>query len=617
MSARRDFRLEALVDFPDDALTCEFPVTPAHVDSMMATLESLGVGRVIWGYYGDGHGGYFLPSISGAEEDPTLGYDQNQWKAYAQTLDVLGNPLRVAAEAAHRHGIELYAYFKPYETGVAMYLPEGSPQARLWGRLYHIGGYLTWLDPFVVKNPHLRIKRRTDDLRPGVESAAIRTIRLTKKDDSPTRVTAERLQIWTSDLNHRYQQTPVRFDFSESVEPSPREVRDVYGNLITRKGDRVRVLTLNGLNLTDRYVLITTDFTDGPADFENTWDRLLTCFDADGREIPGVYATGTAIWFPEWEDFIEGGLIFDTGRGPEVTTLDLPNHRTGREELKGSDVHFAPGQKKVQGCIAFARGRNAYLPGAVCETEPEVQRFWLSCIDEMLEAGVDGVEFRVENHSSHTDTPEDYGFNQVVLDRVPKGSRDLLADVTRVRMQAYTEFMRKAKAQIAAAGRRMRVNLNVDWFRPASERPGSRKLAYPANIEFDWRTWLRDGLLDEAMLRPFATPFDRIFKDDRTAQEMIEKCRQRGVPVTVNRYVWVNQALHAEFKRVLEDGRFSGFVLYETWAYMQFIRDGRCVMAGGEQRPSPQMALWEHKTETSRLVQEVCRHWREVRGNLR
>jgi hypothetical protein len=177
--------------------------------------------------------------------------------------------------------------------------------------------------------------------------------------------------------------------------------------------------------------------------------------------------------------------------------------------------------------------------------------------------------------------------------------------------------MRKAKAQIAAAGRRMRVNLNVDWFRPAAERPGSRKLAYPANIEFDWRTWVRDGLLDEAMLRPFATPFDRIFKDDRTAQEMIETCRQGGVPVTVNRYVWANRALPAEFKRVLEDGRFSGFVLYETWAYMQFMRDGHCVMAGGEQRPSPQMALWEHKIETSLLVQEVCRHWREVRGNLR
>ena len=48
------------------------------------------------------------------------------------------------------------------------------------------------------------------------------------------------------------------------------------------------------------------------------------------------------------------GLIFDYGWGSAPVTLDAPN---------GSDR---------SGFIAFTRGRNAFLPAALCETEPQV-----------------------------------------------------------------------------------------------------------------------------------------------------------------------------------------------------------------------------------------------------
>jgi len=40
----------------------------------------------------------------------------------------------------------------------------------------------------VLKHPHLRIKRRTDDLPPGGKDAPIHAIKLIKKVDSPTRI---------------------------------------------------------------------------------------------------------------------------------------------------------------------------------------------------------------------------------------------------------------------------------------------------------------------------------------------------------------------------------------------------------------------------------------------
>jgi hypothetical protein len=249
------FKLEALVDFPDDALLAGTTITPRHVDSMMRCLKELRVQRVSWAYYGDGHGGMICPTEFAADY-------QGGWKHYDATRRSLGNPLKVAVEAGHRHGLEVYAYFKPYETGAGLLFPEGSPEAKTMGLLPHVGGRLGWLDPFVKNHPELRIKRRTDDLPAGIDQAVVTSIRLIKKDDSPTRITKEHLQLWTSETNWQYQQAKVDFTFADTVEKAPREVCDNRGNVLTRAGQPVRVLTLSGLNLTSRQVLITTDFAD-------------------------------------------------------------------------------------------------------------------------------------------------------------------------------------------------------------------------------------------------------------------------------------------------------------------------------------------------------------------
>lgn len=585
------FRLETLVDFPDDALRAPFPITERHVDAMMAALSEAGVRRVSWATYADGHGGYLLPMLGNASNHAA--YDN--WEGYARTLQILGNPLRVAAQAAHRHGMEIYGYYKPYETGPGLALPEGSPEAQAWGNLEHVGGRLAWMDPFVVKHPHLRIKRRTDDLPPGAKNAPIHAIRLIKKDDSPTRITREHLQFWSSPNNYRYRPTDIRFDFSESVETASRDVVDIKDQVVTRKGDRFRVLTLSGFQpqRTDAYWLITTDFKDGPADFENLCPEMMIALDEQGREIPGVFANGKAIWCDNRIDFRNWGLVFDHGWGREAMKLDEPN---------------ASGKK---GFIAYHRGRPEYLTGALCETEPEVRSYWLSWIDEMLDAGVDGVDLREENHSTHTEHPEDYGFNPVVLDECGRRGGDLPATMARVRGDAYTEFLREAKRRIAARGKRLRYNLNLDYF--GGNPPMNRRLAFPANLHWDWERWMDDGLMDEAVLRFWSKPFDCIF-DDPLAHAMIGRCGKRNIPVTVNRYLsyipsgetpWsasvpgsVNphlayvasgQSRHIrEYERVRADGRFAGFILYESDNFMTPTE------AGGYSITSP-------------VVKELCR----------
>lgn len=538
MTTRDPFTVEVLVDFVDDVLSAEEPITKQHLDAMMALLAKSGVKRVIWGYYADGRSGFMAPYGFVAKN-----------RSFTNCLDSyhgLGNPLREATLAAHRHGLEIHAYYKPYETGPGWILPEGSTQGHAWGRIKQQGGFLTWMDPFVVGNQHLRIKHKDADL--PQRHKTIHRLRLYKNDAMPTRITKEHLQIRSCKHNYVYQQMDVDFDFNDSIEHADHDIVDVYGNLITRKGDDIRVLTLSGLELTDPYVLVTTDFKEGTADFQNTGTELLKAFDADGNEILGVFAPGALVYGYCLENFHNWGLLFDNGFGNRLVSLDVDN---------------APGN---QGMIAFMAGRNAYLNGALCETEPDVQAFWLACIEEILSYGVDGIDIREENHSCHTDFPEEYGYNECVLKQCNSGEME---EIARVRGNAYTDFLRKAKERTSATGKTLRYNLNMDWFRP--DPPSCRQLAYPANINFDWKTWLAEGLLDAAVLRSYHLR-KQMLTDD-FGQEIIDECQKYNLPVTFNHHVFGQMPdqdwFVDEFERVKQDKRFAGITLYEICNFME------------------------------------------------
>jgi hypothetical protein len=544
INIRHEFAIEAFVDFPDDAITAMEPITPAHIDAMIRRLAESGVRRVSWEVYGDGHGGLLIPAHDA------------RWENMARTYTGLGhNSLAVAVEAAHRHGLEIYAYFKPYETGCAALFPEGSYEATAYGRTSQIGGRMTWIEPFVVDHPHLRIRRCMDDLPANIQAVPICGLRLRKRDASPTRVTREHLQLWASDQNYRYRRLDIPLEVHETVEPSPQDVHDLFSEkLLARKGDPQRVLHLSGFELRDRYVLVTTDFADGPADFENTDLAMISAWDAAGRQITGVIASGAVIWFGEQVDFRNWGLMYDLGYNGQVMRLDDPN---------------ADGRR---GIVAFARGRNEYLPGAMCEAEPQVQDFWLRCIDGVLDTGVDGVDLREENHSTHTNHPTEYGYNEAVLAQCRQRGRVDCPTIAAVRGDAYTAFLARAKGLINSRGAAMRIHFQIDWYRPSP--PLARRLAYPANMDFQWQRWIEQGLTDEAVLRFFALPFDCVF-DDPVAQEMVARCRAKGIPVTVNRYIRPD-TLAEEFLRVRRDGRFAGFILYETCSFLKILPDGGC-----------------------------------------
>ena len=582
----KDFLISVTVDFFGDLSTGLY--TPEVIDRMMARIKEMGAQRVYWLYYG--------------EIDPRAPVENTLYGAAkygTASIARIGEPLRAAVPAAHRHGLEIYGVLKPYHTGMATTFPSGSPAANSRTRLGRIGGTLQQVIPFVEQHPEMRIKRRPEDAGASSNDVPVGRLRLLKRDDSPTRIRAENLQLWVSSDNYGYQRLPVQLTIAEGFAFVEQDIRDYYGNLLTPRGSRVRCLDITGLNLTEKFVVITTNFPDLNGDFSNTPVAMLQAYAADGRRLPIVVGTADALWTRP-RGFRRYGLEFDSGFGLIPMTLDLRdtagdveakewkrNRPEEAEEWKSNRPDLGLGTKG--GFVAFARGKNEYLPAAVCESYPEVRDLWLGWIKSMLAAGVDGIDLRVSAHGTLTDEPKAYGFNEPVLavyrqrfGEPPGGSGHDAAKIAGIRGEFYTEFVQAVSALVRGRNKKMQAHLHAEAFR---DNPAHGQLmGFPANITFDWRKWIEEGWLDSVTLRTSwfeagedplrggnaSTSRSRLANalEDSVVREMLRLANEKGLPVHLQRYV--SRAVGADeyvqdIGQIFGDGRFAGFDVYELF----------------------------------------------------
>ena len=555
-----DFLLSTTVDFPDD---CNFIVfTEDLLAQLMDRIAWLGVRRVYWNYY-----------------------QKPFWQAFAriqsgtrQSIANLGDPMTVGCRLAHERGMDFIAIIKPYETGVSHAVPAASPEGAGKSGLPCIGGVWTAIDPWVMAHPELRVKGRSGSIPAQAASLPVTRIQLRQRDTAPTRITVESLEIWTSADNLGYQKQDVAFTLTENIETCPRPVEDVIGNPVTHRGDPVRVLNIHLREpLSAPFIVVTTNFDSDKGTFQNTAAEMLHAFGPDDQPLPIVVASQKAVWTHQ-RDFQTGNLEFDCGHGDFNVCLDVTNRRTvcppclerGITDCMQSPI-FADTPICRDGLIAFARGRNTYVGNSLCEAYPEVQAYWLDWVSECLVAGVDGVDWRISNHSSWTNTPEIYGFNEPVIAEYQRrygANPDVEpfdpALLGALRGEFYDQFLRKVRHRLAAAGKSMHVQLELESFRP--DAPQARVRTRPGNIDFNWRRWLRTGLIDEATLMAVQWMPDRVL-NDAVAQDMMQEAAAAKVPVYLRNFLWASRDGQVQADRLEYAYRFgglSGYNLYEA-----------------------------------------------------
>lgn len=584
-------KLSVTVDVPDDFT--KGVIDDRCLDEIMASIKDIGATRVHWIYYGETD-----------PADPRCGNIWDcHWATYGRkTIEAIGEPLQAAVKKAQARDLEIYGVLKPYNGGLAGSFPTGSPQAGSASQRSRIGGTIVQLIPFLEKHPEMRVQRKPDQ---QLCTGPIREIRLTKADAAETRLRPEHLRIWVSENNYQYRPLDFIPTGATTIKPAPRETQDYHGNVLTRIGDPVRIITLTNLNITEPFVVLTTTFAEGSGDFRNTATGMVEVFGDERHPLSCVLATHSAIWAKP-RDFRSYGLEFDQGYGHIPVSLDEPwhdpqgdrdTHFSGEDEFKDEAI-FGKGQ--AGGFLGIARGKNDYLSATPCEAYPEVRELWLGWIRAMLDAGVDGVDLRISAHGSLTDDPDAYGWNPPILEayRQRHGDGEIEpTELAAVRGDFYTQFVQAASALVRSRDKKLQVHLHAEAFRP--ELTFGQKHGIPVNIDFQWQRWIEEGLVDEVHLRTSwfeaaedplggqATSRSKLTTAlaDPIAKEMLTVAQQHQLPVTLNRYIGRAAALPEyldDITRTKQDERIDRFDVYEYFDLAQASPDKPGLTPKGE-----------------------------------
>ena len=205
----------------------------------------------------------------------------------------------------------------------------------------------------------------------------------------------------------------------------------------------------------------------------------------------------------------------------------------------------------------------------------------------MLDTGVDGVDLRITAHGCMTDEPEVYGWNPPVMaayrERFGDGPIEL-SKLATVRGDFYTQFVREVSKMVRERGKKLQLHLHAEAFRP--DPVFGQQNGVPANIEFQWRRWLDEGLADSVYLRTSwfegaedplgvkSTQRSRLKRmlADPVAHEMLAVAAKHRLPVILNRYIGRAAGLDEyldDLELTARDGRFAGFDVYEFFDLAQ------------------------------------------------
>ncbi|MCG8307187.1 MAG: hypothetical protein MI975_07315 [Cytophagales bacterium] len=421
----------------------------------------------------------FLASVGVTRHQWMVDTTNTLYENYPHGFDLLAEVVR----SAHAHGIELYAEIKPFEGGgFGTILPHSMPLPDNAIAFKDLRGIFPEACPFVVKNRHMNLKRRagTYDSHSPVSS-----IRLVKSDDHPTRIKAEHLSIRTSPSNNGFVPYEGPVIFRETIE---KRYRFPYWR-------SCRVLHLEGLDIPKdhRYFLIRCSLADETGDFSNENGNIIEAVGADGKNIPLTLSTGP-VCLESHYDFYHSKVMKQL-----VRYLQLPEVQaeiSDAQKMKEHYRHFYSfGEYSLadwttldkDGYVAVACGKPEYMTGNLHPIYPEVRAYWLELTRFCLDRGVDGINFRVANH---TRSPEhwEYGFNEPTVEAA--GGKTDYPTISRINGNAYTGFLREARKLIKERDKSLTVHLTADMFMP-DNRSGKLN-ALPPNFDWQWETWVRE-----------------------------------------------------------------------------------------------------------------------------
>jgi hypothetical protein len=389
---------------------------------------------------------------------------------------------------------------------------------------------------------------------------------LVKEDDKCCAFSVDDVRIYVSDDNYKYRLYDGPIVREEVIESSPESVKP--------KRQDSRIYRFSGLNISSKYIAISTDSRAGS--FVNTLENLVQVFGENGREHNITYGLGLRHDSSKFLGSDEvGGIEFDTYPG-------TPSALYGG----GFDAILEPFIfDSGSGIIGIARGKDSGALTILSPWFPEVRQWWLSWVQDILDAGADGVEIRNDSHCSDLAWSE-YGFEKPVVDEFYKryGVNILetddfnRADLRRIRGEAYTQFYREARKIISDHGKLMGLHI--------SNTAGGCDVEQgtPTEMHWDWRTWIKEGLADSVTLKG-------VWPSSKLGQEILSQMHSIGREVIYCPFIiyyvdgkGYGKKLIESLIKVAQAEDCDGYQLYEGEAVIKGTPDGKLVMQEPEIR---------------------------------
>jgi len=458
------FDLQMVVDFADDILHGQ-SFTKATFESLFDTLKSWGVSRTYWHY--------FLAANHFPDRQTLFG----------ETMDNVGDFLKLVIDLAHARDMELYVTLKPFDilwsvrmdqpfhVGLLNFRQEPPQPVEATGRL---GGERVYLPGWLEGHEEALVQRCPVEMPEG----PITTIEIAKEDGDLAGFEPSRIELWVSEDNRTYTRYAGDLKAAATCDARAKLRQTPRGAVEETEEETVTVIRINDLTVPEPYFAITVPQESGAGQFCNQYYKLLAARTADGQRVPltlGLYPGRK--FGARAADFREVGSAFDWGQGATQGIWGQPDFVETRGSLRGPC-----------GFLAFARGKNRYLD-MLSASHPLSHKLWLEVVERCIGLGADGMDFRIRCHKSSVEW-SGFGFEPGVVDAfrerygVDIRYEDFDAEAwRRLRGEQYTDFVRAASTMLHDSGRKLQHHLSPGMAPPPSQPT-------MLHMHFDWERWL-------------------------------------------------------------------------------------------------------------------------------
>ena len=475
------------------------------------------------------------------------------------TPDAAKEYIKLAQEA----GLKAIAVIKPYEGGGSFSLPEGESSLLPRFSIEQLGGNYFGYDNFIAKHPDMRVKRAEipnysrlvkDDiakieivfcLDEICEERGSKRISRFAATDFEDKITD--LKLFISSNNGEYSPLQGKFEFRETLEQ--RQLYDANGIKLSDNLQRCRVITIDNLKIKESYVAIT--FTNSEGKHYSIPYSMIRLYNKAGEEIPATVSSRV--------------------RNTQVITANLKVtgdgvFRNSGFEFQALDTIYNGNGWENNACYGIAKGKLQYMKGTHCEAYKEVRDYWLEQVEQMLEYGADGIDIRLQCHSTGVVDYINYGYNEPILKRFrqlyqrdPDINKADFSKIMQIRGDFFYQFLYETKKVINQAGKKLMMHLR------SSSMDNTPKHNFGENcfwampkIILDWRKVV--DLADEITFKDynFGT------YDPDLGKEIKDYVFEQNKPLWINCYLQQGGDCTERFcEAVKQDKRVTGVQFYE------------------------------------------------------